>query len=169
MLFAGASGSGFPFGGGLGNYISNWLVSFLGLIGAGLTLLFLLAVLLIWIFDIDIIDDAFGRYAWAKPLIWFKTKLGGLFGKKGQEASVATVPDTAKTQEMTVLSDKTKPLKPLVDELLPPVEHGQQIPLEFDNAAKKKKNANGEELLLDIVQPARHERGNSNIVKTPFQ
>ncbi|MGB1206692.1 MAG: DNA translocase FtsK [Chitinophagales bacterium] len=56
----------FPFGGGLGSMISNWLIKFIGLVGAGLFLLFCLGFVLILIFDIPIDIDKFLKFDWLK-------------------------------------------------------------------------------------------------------
>ncbi len=50
--------SGFPFAGGFGNYVSGWLISFLGFVGTGLLLLFLLAIVLVLIFDLSFSADS---------------------------------------------------------------------------------------------------------------
>ena len=69
----------FPFGGGLGSMISNWLIKFVGLVGAGLFLLFCLAVVLILIFDIPIDIDKFLKFDWLKmpkmPVFEHKPKI----------------------------------------------------------------------------------------------
>lgn len=44
----------FPFGGGIGTYVSHWLNSFMGLIGTGILLFFIFLVSLIVSFNIDV-------------------------------------------------------------------------------------------------------------------
>lgn len=159
--------SGFPFGGGIGQTISNWLNSFFGPIGAGLFLLFTLAVVLILIFDIDIIEDTLKNTFLGKPFVWFKKKMGG---SPTLEPSMATVGNTHQTlgnQEAKPLPNKTIPLQPLIDENPPQVEPGQQIPLEFDKNVQNKldQEAKTEDLLLDIVAPVTNEKGNSKVVR----
>lgn len=150
------STSGFPFGGGFGTFVSNWMISFIGILGTGLFLLFCLAVVLVAFFDIEIayLEEKYQRFAnhkWVKPIFKFFS-----LDKKADTAS-ATSTATA-TNNKTVSSRKkvnatTNPTEE--DEIY--LANGKQMELSLDNQKllkpKRKKNPlDQSDLSLDIVE-----------------
>lgn len=57
--------SGFPYGGGFGNYVSNWLISFIGFSGTGLFLFFSVIAILVWVFDLQMDIIGWLQHQWS--------------------------------------------------------------------------------------------------------
>ena len=159
------STSGFPFGGGFGNFVSNWLISFIGIVGTGLFLLFCLAAVLIALFDIEIayLEQKYQRFAnhkWVKPIFDFFTF------EKNQ------TPQTSTTSKKNKTTKKTKTALPTTDEekaLL--AANGKQIEMSFDSknqklvkARRKKDPLDQSDLSLDIIAAEIDDTGSNGIV-----
>ncbi|MGB1241418.1 MAG: DNA translocase FtsK 4TM domain-containing protein [Chitinophagales bacterium] len=153
------SSSGFPYGGGFGTYVSNWLISFIGIVGTGLFLLFCLAVVLMAMFDIEIayLEEKYQRFTshkWVKPIFSFFT-----FEK---------TPETTPKSSQSKGSKKTKKTSQKVnvatnsmeaDEVFLPA-NGKQVELSFDKdnqkltkPSRKKSTLDQSNLSLDVVIP----------------
>ncbi|MEZ4884661.1 MAG: DNA translocase FtsK 4TM domain-containing protein [Chitinophagales bacterium] len=149
------STSGFPFGGGFGSYVSNWLISFIGILGTGLFLLFCLAVVLIAMFDIEIayLEQKYQRFAnhkWVKPIFRFFT-----FEKNPTANSTAT---STKTQTNSKTRSINPTLAPMNEDEVLLTANGKQIEMSFDANSqtllkdkRKKDSLDQSDLSLDIV------------------
>ncbi|MFK7907849.1 MAG: DNA translocase FtsK 4TM domain-containing protein, partial [Chitinophagales bacterium] len=154
------SSSGFPYGGGFGAYVSNWLISFIGIVGTGLFLLFCLAVVLMAMFDIEIayLEEKYQRFAnhkWIKPIFNFFT-----FEKTPENAT--ETPAIQKKKSTKKLTKKvnvaTNPMAE--DEVFLPAANGKQVELSFDKdnqkltkPSRKKGTLDQSSLSLDVVIP----------------
>ncbi len=161
FLSSGTS-SGFPFGGGFGRYISDWLISFIGIVGTGLFLLFCLAVVLIALFDIEIAYlqqkyQNFTKHKWISRTLQFFTF------EKPSGNSPPPIKNATKSKRKT----KKKPVPKLGNSrILPQTEeelllatNGKQIEMSFDTEnqkllkpKRKKKAIDQTDLSLDITE-----------------
>ncbi len=145
-----SSGSsfGFPYGGGFGTYVSNWLISFIGIIGTGLFLLFCLAVVLMAMFDIEIayLEEKYQRFTshkWVKPIFNFFT-----FEKTPETASnTSQVKEDKKAKRLPEkVNVATDPME--ADEIFLPA-NGTQVELSFDKDSQKLKKPSRKKGILD--------------------
>ncbi len=148
------STSGFPYGGGFGSFVSNWLISFIGILGTGLFLLFCLAVVLIALFDIEIayLEQKYQRFTnhkWIKPIFRLFT-----FDKKESPSntSTATSNNNSKGTRRSV-NAATAPIE--ADEVL--LTNGKQMELSLDNQkllkpSRKKGTLDQSDMSLDIIE-----------------
>jgi len=156
-----SSGSsfGFPYGGGFGTYVSNWLISFIGIVGTGLFLLFCLAVVLMAMFDIEIayLEQKYQRFTnhkWIKPIFNFFT-----FEKTPETTSKAAAIKQKKNHK-TLAQNGNVATNPMEDDEVFLPTNRKQVELSFDKDNQKltkpsrKKNAlDQSNLSLDVVIP----------------
>lgn len=149
------STSGFPFGGGFGSFVSDWLISFIGILGTGLFLLFCLAVVLVALFDIEIayLEQRYQRFTnhkWVKPILQFFSS------NKNPKNTAANTSKTASTSNnRRTVNAATAPIQE--DEVL--LTNGKQIEIHFDadnqkllKPSRNKGNLDQSDMSLDIVE-----------------
>ncbi len=169
LLFAGFK---FPYGGNFGKYINLSLISFIGKIGTILLLFFLLAVILMWVFNIKSI----GNWNFGMPEAWETWKQEQAAAAAERERKRKLKKAEKERQLKTASNTKEKTTRTTTPEKVG-IEHqensldiekvlasGRQIELDFQAKekqarkrakAKRKKEEDPEqqEIILDIIAP----------------
>lgn len=165
LLFA---DSKFPYGGNFGKYINHSLIAFIGKIGTILLLFFLLAIILMWVFNIRSI----GNWNFQWPAAWENWK------RDQEDAAQKRAAVKARKQaekEAKVVAEKNKVARKKTDKR--ELEHqqnnldiekvlagGRQIELDFQakekqarkkarSKRKKEDDPEQQEIILDIIAP----------------
>lgn len=152
FLFSGSSFT-FPYGGGLGKYVNDFLMSLLGFIGTAILLLFCLALVLILIFNVQLDFDALTKMKW--KFSWQKPTFSGLFGREENNINNSTN-NTTKQKPQHTPTPQPETLEQVN------LGQGEQIELDFKQklAKKQKKKDKQQEqgdMLLEVVPTKREE------------
>lgn len=152
----------FPFGGWLGTYIAEWLISFIGLSGTFLFLFFCILLVLIFMFNMPLPLPHFGRLTMHIPF------LSSLFAASAND----TPTTTAKRPKKPIIQpideeeeeEEAEEVEVVMTEEEEQFETGRQIQLDFDqtlqarlNRRKKQPATDPNELLIEIAPPERTE------------
>ncbi len=146
----------FPFGGWLGNFLAQWLTSFMGFPGTFIFLVFCVALVLIFMFNMSIRVPAFSgitlKFPWLSRI--FKTDTPAATARERRRRNLQdSISDEEDEDELTDAEE---------EEL--EYETGKQIQLDFDqqlqariNRRRKLPTPEPGELLIETVPPDRTE------------
>lgn len=161
--------SSFPFGGAVGNLIASWLTGFAGYIGAGLILLFALALILIMVFEIKIDFTFLLKNKATVPIYnalpdFIKQYNENNYNTTNTPQATTTNTNTQTSSTITAQNATATPTTPTTT-LTDFDTESTQLKMPFANNGKKTK-PDKDDLLLNIISPTEIEENSTPKPKT---